>query len=536
MLGDQYVHFGLNSILIPFASKWHPVAVAWGVVAAYLLLAVELTSLARARLSKRIWRGVHTASFVLFVMATIHGLSAGTDTKSVAARLVALGVGTVFVGLTAMRIARRRALPNRSSPAATRREMLDQPLEDEHTHERKAERTGIDRRGRRARSRRGRPRPPLRGRTTCTPRSTGTTRSCASATIAPDAIVLDVLMPGTDGLEVCRRLRAAGNRTPVLMLTARHEVSDRVAGLDAGADDYLVKPFALDELLARLRALLRRTSISGEADILRVGDLSLDPQRREAWRGTRELGLTKTEFDLLELLLVNANIVVTRDTIYERIWGYEFETSSKSLDVYIGYLRRKTEADGEPRLIRTVPRCRLHAARGMSLRLRLTLVVAVTFALVVVGCVYAAHLSASASAPFGDRHLPAATIGALHARPAGRVRSRRPGPRRGRRPGGPSLADPDAVTQILDSDGQVVTYTSGQPDSPDRRATTVSRASGSGTRTSTTSESTTTPTACSPSRSQRRARCRSRASIEGNNNVLASLDIRLTAHRARRAR
>ena len=148
--------------------------------------------------------------------------------------------------------------------------------------------------------------------------------------------------------------RASGDRTPVLMLTARHEVSDRVAGLDAGADDYLVKPFALDELLARLRALLRRTSISGEDDVLRVGDLTLDPQRREAWRGERELGLTKTEFDLLELLLANANIVVTRDTIYQRIWGYEFETSSKSLDVYIGYLRRKTEADGEPRLIRTV--------------------------------------------------------------------------------------------------------------------------------------------------------------------------------------
>ena len=172
--------------------------------------------------------------------------------------------------------------------------------------------------------------------------------------IAPEVIVLDVLMPGTDGIETCRRLRERGDHTPVLMLTARHEVSDRVAGLDAGADDYLVKPFALDELLARLRALLRRTSISGENEVLRVGDLSLDPQRREAWRGTRELGLTKTEFDLLELLLVNANIVVTRDTIYERIWGYEFETSSKSLDVYIGYLRRKTEADGEPRLIRTV--------------------------------------------------------------------------------------------------------------------------------------------------------------------------------------
>ena len=172
--------------------------------------------------------------------------------------------------------------------------------------------------------------------------------------LAPDAIVLDVLMPGTDGLAVCRRLRDQGDHTPILMLTARHEVTDRVAGLDAGADDYLVKPFALDELLARLRALLRRTSISGEHDVLHTGDLSLDPQRRQAWRGTRELELTKTEFDLLELLLANANVVVTRDTIYERIWGYDFETSSKSLDVYIGYLRRKTEAEGEPRLIRTV--------------------------------------------------------------------------------------------------------------------------------------------------------------------------------------
>jgi len=172
--------------------------------------------------------------------------------------------------------------------------------------------------------------------------------------LEPDAILLDVLMPGTDGLAVCRRLRERGDQTPILMLTARHEVNDRVAGLDAGADDYLVKPFALDELLARLRALLRRTSISGEAGVLRAGDLSLDPQRREAWRGSRELGLTKTEFDLLELLLANAEVVLTRDTIYERIWGFDFETSSKSLDVYIGYLRRKTEADGEPRLIRTV--------------------------------------------------------------------------------------------------------------------------------------------------------------------------------------
>ena len=170
----------------------------------------------------------------------------------------------------------------------------------------------------------------------------------------PDVIVLDVLMPNVDGLTACRMLRQRGDRTPVLMLTARHEVSDRVAGLDAGADDYLVKPFALDELLARLRALLRRTGVSGDDDVLRVGDLMLDPPRRQAWRGDRELELTKTEFDLLELLLYNAGIVLTRDQIYERIWGYDFETSSKSLDVYISYLRRKTEENGEARLIHTV--------------------------------------------------------------------------------------------------------------------------------------------------------------------------------------
>jgi two-component system response regulator MprA len=174
------------------------------------------------------------------------------------------------------------------------------------------------------------------------------------ADAAPDVLVLDVQMPNVDGLTTCRRLRQAGDRTPVLMLTARHEVSDRVAGLDAGADDYLVKPFALDELLARLRALLRRSSVSGEADVLRVADLVLDPLRRRAHRGEREIELTKTEFDLLELLLHNAGIVLTRDQLYERIWGYDFETSSKSLDVYVSYLRRKTEEGGEPRLLHTV--------------------------------------------------------------------------------------------------------------------------------------------------------------------------------------
>ena len=172
--------------------------------------------------------------------------------------------------------------------------------------------------------------------------------------LSPDVIVLDVLMPGTDGLAVCRILRDRGNHTPVLMLTARHEVSDRVAGLDAGADDYLVKPFALDELFARVRALLRRSSITDGDAKLTVADLVLDPMRRQAWRGATQLELTKTEFDLLELLMFNAGIVVSRDSIYERIWGYDFETSSKSLDVYIGYLRRKTEIGGAPRLIHTI--------------------------------------------------------------------------------------------------------------------------------------------------------------------------------------
>jgi two-component system response regulator MprA len=169
-----------------------------------------------------------------------------------------------------------------------------------------------------------------------------------------ELLVLDVTMPNVDGLTVCRRLRARNVTMPILMLTARHEVSDRVTGLDAGADDYVVKPFALDELSARMRALLRRTSVSGADELLRVGDLELDPLGRTASRGGRGLDLTKTEFDLLELLMVNAGIVLSRDTIYERIWGYDFETSSRSLDVYIGYLRAKTEAGGEPRLVQTV--------------------------------------------------------------------------------------------------------------------------------------------------------------------------------------
>jgi two-component system response regulator MprA len=169
-----------------------------------------------------------------------------------------------------------------------------------------------------------------------------------------DAIVLDVAMPRMDGLEVCRRLRHAGDHTPVLMLTARAAVNERVAGLDAGADDYLVKPFALEELLARIRALLRRSAPLGDDEILRFADLSLDPGTREVRRGARSMELTRTEFLLLELLLRNAKQVLPRELIFDRVWGYDFGANSNSLEVYIGYLRRKTEAGGEPRLIHTV--------------------------------------------------------------------------------------------------------------------------------------------------------------------------------------
>jgi len=170
----------------------------------------------------------------------------------------------------------------------------------------------------------------------------------------PDVVVLDVSMPHVDGLSVARTMRARGDRTPILMLTARDTVADRVAGLDAGADDYLVKPFALDELLARLRALLRRVSVVDADGPIAVGELALDPLSRTATRGQRHLELTKTEFDLLELFMHNAGIVLTRDVIYERIWGYDFETTSKSLDVHVSYLRRKLEIDGEPRVLTTV--------------------------------------------------------------------------------------------------------------------------------------------------------------------------------------
>jgi len=169
----------------------------------------------------------------------------------------------------------------------------------------------------------------------------------------PDAVILDVMMPGTDGLEVCRTLRASGNRLPVLMLTARGAVDDRVAGLDAGADDYLVKPFALDELFARLRALLRRRGAE-EAETLRYADLELDVTTREVRRADEPIELTRTEFALLELFLRNPKQVLTRSVIYERVWGYDFGFGSNSLDVYIGYLRRKTESGGGGRLIHTV--------------------------------------------------------------------------------------------------------------------------------------------------------------------------------------
>ena len=172
----------------------------------------------------------------------------------------------------------------------------------------------------------------------------------------PAALLLDVSMPLVDGLTVCRVVRSEGNRLPILMLTARTETSDRVAGLDVGADDYLPKPYDLDELLARLRALLRRAEYAGEDEVatLDVGDLRLDPAARRVFRGEREIDLSKTEFDLLELLVENQGIVLDHTTIYERIWNYDFGPDSKNLAVYIGYLRRKTEAEGEQRLVQTV--------------------------------------------------------------------------------------------------------------------------------------------------------------------------------------
>jgi two-component system response regulator MprA len=180
----------------------------------------------------------------------------------------------------------------------------------------------------------------------------------------PDAVVLDWMMPVVDGLTVCRRLRAGGSQVPILLLTARTDVSDRVSGLDAGADDYLPKPFALDELLARVRALLRRAR-SDEADrVWRVGDLLVDPAARRAWRADRELQLTKTEFELLLALTRNAGIVCTHAALYDAVWGYDFGPDSKTLAVYVGYLRRKLEEGGEPRIVCTV--------RGVGYTLRTT--------------------------------------------------------------------------------------------------------------------------------------------------------------------
>jgi two-component system response regulator MprA len=173
-----------------------------------------------------------------------------------------------------------------------------------------------------------------------------------------DAIVLDVMLPGIDGLEVCRRLRGDGERVPILMLTARDAIGDRVAGLDAGADDYLTKPFALEELVARLRAITRRGGeegrVSGDLEVLRFGDLRLDTAARRAHRGERQLELTRTEYLLLEMFLRHPRRVLTRTAIFEHVWGYDFGASSNSLGVYIGYLRRKLEQDGDPRLLQTV--------------------------------------------------------------------------------------------------------------------------------------------------------------------------------------
>lgn len=181
------------------------------------------------------------------------------------------------------------------------------------------------------------------------------------AGLGADLVVLDVLMPAVDGLTVCRRLRQSGDRTPILLLTARDTISDRVSGLDAGADDYLTKPFALEELLARVRALVRR-SYPERDGVLRVGDLELNPRTRRVRRGERDVDLTRTEFALLELLMRNAGVVLARDAIRKRVWGLDDSDGSNTLDVFVGYLRRKTEAGGEMRMIHTV--------RGVGFALR----------------------------------------------------------------------------------------------------------------------------------------------------------------------
>ncbi|WP_305885233.1 response regulator transcription factor [Lentzea sp. HUAS12] len=180
----------------------------------------------------------------------------------------------------------------------------------------------------------------------------------------PDLLILDVMMPRLGGVETCRRLRAAGRDLPVLMLTARDQVSDRVAGLDAGADDYLPKPFATEELLARVRALLRRRAAGDESQMLRFADLRVDPDRFEAWRGERPLHLTRTEFFLLEVLVRNATRVLTRGELFGAIWGFDMSVTSNNLQVYVSYLRRKMEAGGEPRL--------LYTRRGLGYTLRET--------------------------------------------------------------------------------------------------------------------------------------------------------------------
>lgn len=175
----------------------------------------------------------------------------------------------------------------------------------------------------------------------------------ALLTHEPDLVVLDVMMPFVDGLEVCRKMRSRGDRTPILMLTAREETSDRVAGLDAGADDYMAKPFELDELLARIRALLRRAGGDDE-NITIVGDLTLDPKKHRVTLAGEDIDLTRTEFEILHLLMRNVDIVLERAAMYERIWGYDFESNSRSLDVHVGYLRRKLEDGGHDRMIDTV--------------------------------------------------------------------------------------------------------------------------------------------------------------------------------------
>ena len=409
LLVDAEAGFSVGDVLLPFAAGYRPAATALGVLALYAVAAVWATTLVRNRLGYRLWRRLHALAFVAYGAACCTGSSA-EPTRAARGRPASMPRAPSWWARCSSPGRPPPRPPGAVRPAGSRRPGLGrasspQPAACRHSRTCPRARPAGSRRSRRGgpsaprcgrpgdggRARRGDQRARRGDRPSRTRRirnnahtmrilvvddepavlravrrglvlagyevelaEGGEEALAALAAAAPDAVVLDVLMPGVDGLEVCRRLRAAGDRTPVLMLTARDAVADRVTGLDAGADDYLVKPFALEELLARLRALLRRTGPNGEGALLRFGDLVLDTEAFTASRGERRIELTRTEFALLELFMRNPRRVLSRTLIHERVWGYDFGPTSNALGVYVGYLRRKLEAEGEPRLIQTV--------------------------------------------------------------------------------------------------------------------------------------------------------------------------------------